>query len=134
MIGLARFRFLLCLLASCLLSLQIAAQTQIFVAPAPTGSDATGNGSIGNPYATIAKGAQIASGLIASFPTVPVDVLVRAGTYRNTGFTTTALLDANSYDPQNAGDAHWKSNSTAGTTVRLNNLHGNANAWLTVKP
>jgi hypothetical protein len=122
----------------CLLLLLIAvsgsvkAQTQIFVAT--TGNDNTGDGSISNPYATIKKAAEVANDLIIAQPTIPVDVLVRAGTFRNPGFSTTMPLDPNSYDPQNAGEAIWKTDAVQGTVVRLVNINGNSNAWITIKP
>lgn len=108
------------------------AQTNLFVAT--TGNDNTGNGSISTPYKTIEKAADVANSNIISSPTIPVNILVRAGLYRNSGFTTNTILDENNYDPQNAGEAIWKTNNTTGTAVRLNNINGNATAWITIKP
>jgi parallel beta-helix repeat protein len=123
-----KLSFLLFVLASAMFF----AQTNIYVST--TGNDATGNGSIAAPYATIAKAADIANTNIIANPTTAVNILVRGGVYRNSGFTTNNPLDANSYDPQNAGEAIWKQNNTTGTAVRINNVNGNANAWITIKP
>ncbi len=99
-----------------------------------TGNDNSGNGSISNPYRTIEKAAEVAETFIVNNPTTSVTVNVRGGLYRNTGFTTFSELSVNSYDPENSGEPIWKVNSTTGSAVRLNNIDGNSNAWITIRP
>lgn len=117
---------------SILLSIKCFSQTNLFVAV--NGSDITGTGTISNPYKTIEKGALQAEVFIASNPTTAVNVLVRAGLFRNPGFTTFSPLSVSAYDPQNIGEPIWKNSVTNDSAVRLNNIDGNPNAWITIKP
>ncbi len=99
-----------------------------------SGNDNTGDGSINNPYATISKAADEAAIMVANNPNQAVYVLIRGGLYRNAGFSTFARLDSMLYDPQNAGEPIWKSDNVLGTAVRLNNVRGSSNAWITIRP
>jgi hypothetical protein len=104
----------------------LSAQTTLYVST--TGSDASGNGTASNPYATIAKAAQVANN-----PSAPVTILVEGGTYRNPNFTTTATLDeVLDYAPQTVGERIWK--QTTPEVVRLNGINGTPTAWITIKP
>jgi hypothetical protein len=73
---------------------------------------------------------------VEKVPNLPVCILVKGGEYKNAGFTTTTtnpLSDAD-YSPQTVGERIWKTDATLGTTVRLNNINGAPNAWITIKP
>lgn len=107
-----RFSFILFFL---FLHSQIFAQTSIYVS-VQTGSDNTGNGTIGNPYQTIKKGVEAADALTGA-----VNVWVRSGTYQNSNFSTT-ITDI------------WKDDEIPSTAVRLNNINGAPNAYITIKP
>lgn len=81
------------------------AQSSIFVAT--NGNDNTGNGSFSQPFATIDEASKIAN---------PSDtIFVKSGIYYNENFGD--------------GDA-WKTENT----VRINNLNGLPNQYITIKP
>jgi hypothetical protein len=113
-------------------SVSMSAQTNLYVST--TGNDATGTGLQAAPFATIGKAAQIASNNIATNPNMPVCIVVKGGEYKNTGFTTTNTLSDADYNPQTVGERIWKTDATTGTTIRLNNINGAPNAWITIKP
>ena len=98
-----------------------------------TGSD-SGAGTLASPFATVKKAAEAADLYIDAHPTTPVNIWVRGGTYRNAGFTTAATLVPADYEPATAGEPIWKTDSNNGTTVRINNVNGTANAWITISP
>jgi hypothetical protein len=119
----------LSLLGFLLLSTASIAQTNLYVAP--TGDDNTGNGSIGSPYATIAKAATIANNSTNAL--VPVTIWMRGGTYHGTGFTTTSILPIPDPFVVNTDDAIWKPTSTTPEVVRLTNITRTAATILTIK-
>lgn len=114
-----------------LLTTICSAQTTIFVSL--TGNNTTGTGTISNPYKTIEKAANVAENLINTNPTTPVEILIRAGIYRSANFTTFSTIPTTSYDPQNIGEAIWKSQPIY-TAVELININGRSTAWITIKP
>jgi hypothetical protein len=107
-------------------------QQEYFVAL--SGNDISGNGSIGNPYATVQKAAIVANDFIVNNQSTNVNIIIREGIYRNPTFTTFSNLSISDYDPENIGNVIWKDDGNNGSIVRLNNINGTANAWITIKP
>lgn len=99
-----------------------------------TGSDTTGNGTINSPYRTVEKAAAIAENFILSSPNTSVTINIRGGLYRNSSFSTFNTLSVNDYDPENIGESIWKSDTNNGSVIKLTNIDGNTNAWITIKP
>ncbi|MCI4661895.1 MAG: right-handed parallel beta-helix repeat-containing protein [Neomegalonema sp.] len=83
---------------------------------ATTGSDETGDGSIGNPWAS----ADEASKHLVAGDTV----YYRSGTYTNASY-----VEAGARDLSHEGDYIWKSGVEA--ALRINDLHGDEDAWIT---
>ena len=76
----------------------------IFISP--TGNDTTGNGSIGSPYATLAKATSVAS---------PGDTIqVRSGTYTNLEYLSNIHGTPGAYITINAYDGNLTAEFTAG--------------------
>lgn len=99
-----------------------------------SGNDVSGNGTLGNPYATISKAATIANNFIQSNPSTSVFIFIRNGIYRNPTFTTFSALTSADYNPENIGDVVWKDVGNNGSVARLNNINGNTSAWITIQP
>lgn len=107
-------------------------QQQYFVST--SGNDTTGDGTFSNPYASVSEAADQANSFIATNPSTSVEILIRGGLYRNPTFTTFSNLTTADYDPENIGDVIWKDVGNNGSVVRLNNINGTNNAWITIKP
>jgi parallel beta-helix repeat protein len=111
-----------------LFSCTIFAQVNIYVS-AQGGNDITGSGSISSPYATIDKAVTIATTPANS--SVHVTIWLMSGVYRNPSFSTPGTLPI-VHDPQNAGEAIWKT-APSDEAIRLANIERSLGAELTIR-